>query len=1720
MHSRAVILLAYILFSIQLSGQELPTGKNKHDRNGERTGEWVIWMNSDWKPTENPDSAAYFRKVKYKKGYPKGAVSDHFLDGSIQMSAQFKDKECKVFHGHVYWYNKKGQVSNYKHYRNGELDKNRSLSRLIEILEGEEANQIDSLTRADISMTVTQYYLEKEGEEALKKCWPYTEFASIVYRDDPEKYATACMILGPIYQKLELNDKAIEMYEVFVPFLKNLVGEINPYYHQFHRLLADLYYEEDLYEKAIEAYQHQLGLVRMSKGEETEEFCDALEDLAKSYSWNMQYPEAISTYTERIEILKKIQGKKYDSYPMDLNWLAYRYKRQYEYDTAMSFNRRAAEIFEHRGDTINDDYAEIMEDIGSIFHDQTIYKPALDYYEKAYNLRQQIGAMDPDDEIDYLLDIAVVATKIESFDRAIVSNKRAISLAKDHFGAESEDYVNALQYMSHIYYERNMNTETRYYAQLAKDVYEQNHMNDPELYMRILNSLSLVFKASGELERASDLAGKAVKIAEKHYGKLSKRYIIMLSNLGVIYNAQERSDEAYDLYKKVYQLRMNMDQKDWPGVANVCNNLGIYLSSEHQYDSAIYYLSQAHEINQRLFGDSHSSTAQNKVDLASIYAELYQFDLSDSLMYQALNYYQSNADKNPRAYAYGLDEYATMIKSQGKKKTALEYYERAFGVADKYLDEKNPTRLKILGNTGLCYKQMGQFNKADSIYDVLLDLERHRLGRETNYASILEKKASLASDLRSYQESVKLFMLADSMRRKVHGLDHPNTWNVWSNLSSTYLQMGLLQKSDSLNKIVMQKRKDFFGENHPDYLSNLVRQEVIYSNQGRFMESHDLSKVILDKKRALLGENHPDYANALSNYAISCANLGLSDIAVKMLTKAVSINERAYSREHFETISKMRSLAIQLHELGRYEEALNLYKEVLDLAEKTFGKQSPVYADYLDDLAGYYKEMGDTSEAERLLNTAYRSLRKVYGEDCFECIGTITELANLSDDLGRNEVRDQYYQEALRLTEKYYGTDHYNYATALSNIAGTLRGKKNYAYADSLYKVALRIDKKYYGENHLQYAVTLSNYANFLSRNNHSDSAIYFGKMVYDIYTKVLPKYHPNKALILNNLSQFYPDSTRNNESDSLLILAQNIVERTVGQSHDLYSTIMSNRSLIPFKKGEYVKAFDLWLKTMQVDLNRLRTQFPSMSEREKKQFWKTTDMIFEMNHTFSVLLQEERPDALDIGYDNLLATKAMLMDASVKMKNAVVAANDPEIDSIFVQWKLSREELVGVQQQSPEEQEKDPKALRKTINTLEKQLFELTSVTGNDDGRELHWKDIREQLRSNEAAVEIVRFKWFERSWTDSVLYAAYIIKKDSDHPDLVILPNGEYLETRQLKRYRGSIHYRVPDPYSYDQYWRPIEESLDGIDKVYLSPDGVYNQVNLNTLWNTSTDEFLLNEIDIQMVTSTRELVDEQQYSNKKNKRALLLGRPAYSIENMYDVSIDTAGSPVVSPQRGMTQRSLERMFGEEIADLPGTEEEVTFVKSLLSESDWETEMYLQESAEEHILKSVKSPRVLHIATHGFFFPDSKNSKTGKVDPMMRSGVLLAGVSDYYLGKRDVRTDDGILTAYEATSLDLNQTDLVVLSACETGLGELSSGEGVYGLQRGFEIAGAKNILMSLWKVDDEATQKLMSHFYSEWLENNDIKSAFKQAQIKLQEQYHDPYFWGAFVLVGTPD
>jgi CHAT domain-containing protein len=605
------------------------------------------------------------------------------------------------------------------------------------------------------------------------------------------------------------------------------------------------------------------------------------------------------------------------------------------------------------------------------------------------------------------------------------------------------------------------------------------------------------------------------------------------------------------------------------------------------------------------------------------------------------------------------------------------------------------------------------------------------------------------------------------------------------------------------------------------------------------------------------------------------------------------------------------------------------------------------------------------------------------------------------------------------------------------------------------------------------------------------------------IYKASFGEDSPAFAKATNDLGNFYRYKARYPEAETLLEKALKIRESALGKNHPHYVHTQEDLAILHWKKGAPEKALPIYHEVMGKSLDFINRYFPPMSEAEKTKYWDLLSPRFQRFYNFAIETSAKNPAVIEDLYDYQIATKALLLNSTNKVKQTILASKNQQLIKDYLLWLDQKETLARLYAYSKDElklQEIKLDSLERAANTMEKNLSARSAeFSAGYSAKQLSFKQIKSLLNDTEAVVEIVHVKKYDQNFTKDSKYAALILTKTSDVPKLVLLENGQQLDTRYSKFYRNAIQQRIADEYSYDQYWSPIEPELAGKKMIYISPDGTYNQLNLNTLKKPDAD-YVINRYDIVIIGNSKDLIELKAKKPKAlKKNATLLGFPDYG-----------PGT---------------------IAVLPGTKVEIDGIAKVLKTSGYQVKQFMQKTATEANLKSTKSPTLMHIATHGYFLQDVERSGTAGTafgislenandNPLLRSGLMLAGAGATVSGARmpDLESNDnGILTAYEAMNLNLEGTDLIILSACETGLGDVKAGEGVYGLQRAFLVAGADALIMSLWKVDDAATQQLMANFYAQWLKLGNKQKAFKQAQLQLMAKYKEPYYWGAFVMMG---
>jgi tetratricopeptide (TPR) repeat protein len=970
----------------------------------------------------------------------------------------------------------------------------------------------------------------------------------------------------------------------------------------------------------------------------------------------------------------------------------------------------------------------------------------------------------------------------------------------------------------------------------------------------------------------------------------------------------------------------------------------------------------------------------------------------------------------------------------------------------------------------------------------------------------------------------------------------------------------------------LQVAEATYGPEHAKVANELNNLGLLYQAQGQYAAAEPVYQRALRIREKTLGPEHPAVAVAVNNLAGLYEAQGRYGEAEPLYKRALTIWEKALGPEHPAVASALNNLAGLYQDQGQYAAAEPLFKRSLAIREKLSGPEHPDVALSLNNLALIYEDQGQYAAAEPLYKRALRIREKALGPEHPDVALSLNNLAGLYQAQGQYDEAEPLYQRALTIWEKALGPEHPLVATALDNLAVLSIEQRQYATAEALEKRALAIREKALGLEHPAVAKSLNTLAEIYQDQGQYAAAEPLFKRALEIREKALGPEHPDVADSLTHLARLYQDQGQYGAAEPLYRRALAIQEKALGPDHPDNQATLENLALLYYGWGRPRDAEAVFDRAFQNLGKQFEQQFSYMSEKERLAFLTTVSGVFPAYFSFVLTYKDQEPELVAKMYDRLLWEKGMVAGSVAAERARLAVSGDQQALALFDQMaakKTQRAALVNTAPRDREQWRRNLAQLEQEANDLEKQLVQHSvSFAEEKELARPSWDRVRAALKEDEAAVEFVRFGFHNgKKWSMKFDYAALVVRRQSTQPQLVALGDAKDLEGAPLEDYRAWVaepnaaEPRGPDAGRKfaERFWQPLEGALGDARRIYVSPDGVLDQVALGVV-PRGDGKLLMETYDLRLVSSTKDLLPPAQ--RPAANTAVLVGNPAFDLSVAQQQAalsfLEKLGkekaepvmaASVVSPsafwsgQQSHNPRGQLRSEdcpglppGDTLCPLQGTQREVEAIFADLKSRHWDVAApYTQERALKEVVERVKHPRVLHLATHGFFPPQRERIPSqlggGRLseldDPMLQSKLFFAGAERALREEAPVEgLQDGVLTAYEASTLDLQGTELVVLSACGTGLGEIQafqSGEGVFGLRRALQEAGAQSVLMSLWSVPDAETRELMTRFYANWLGGKDKPRALQEAQQQLRQQVKKhygrdlPFYWGAFVLVG---
>jgi CHAT domain-containing protein/Tfp pilus assembly protein PilF len=1165
------------------------------------------------------------------------------------------------------------------------------------------------------------------------------------------------------------------------------------------------------------------------------------------------------------------------------------------------------------------------------------------------------------------------------------------------------------------------------------------------------------------------------------------QYEAALPPLQVVRQLNDRQDPEWALKnaQEATRILRELLGEDHPDYARANAMIGHVYEVKGDYARAEPYLRRLLEIDKKARGKSHPRYAFTLKSLAQFYEKMGDQARAEPLLRQALASITE---------AYGYDQCPFDLLS---------------GVASRYLERGDSTHAERL------IRQM---------HAVLISM--YNVGNYDNALRPAETAAKLA--------------------RQGLGEGHPLHLESLSLLARMYMTQTDYARAEPPLRRAVEITKRARGESHPDYARALNDLADLYKAKGDYDAAEPLVRGALEIARKSHGEWHPDYARALGGLSGLYQTKGDYASAEQILCQAMEIVRRARGESAPDYVRTLNDVANLYRDMGDYARAEPLYRQTIEIASKmnSLGLNpnsplNPLYLRGLLDLAELYRARGDYGRAEPLLREAV--VRRFSQYDLNHAAG-LDALANLYLEMGDDVRAEPPLGQALEIRRKAQGESHPDYARSLSTLARVYAARGDYDRAEPLRRQAMDVQKEARGESHPDYAAALGDLADlYVARGDYARAEPPLRQAV-EARRKTQGESHPDYARSLSALARVYAARGDYNRAEPLCQQALEIQRQALGESHPDYAAALGDLADVYVARGDFGRAEPPLRQALDHASAWLRDLSSALGERQRFRLYAAGRRFLD---GFLSVTPEVGAEPANL-YARVLDWKGVV-DAEVAEDR--LARDEPELNLRLVE--LARiHALLGRHAFNPAGFNRRSLAeLNARKEGLEADLASR-SAAFRQSRRESPPgpQQVMTFLSGDEALIDL--FEYTHSGPADGGKgplqrerrLLAFILR--AGRP-VTLVPLGPARPvTEAVRGWRAALVAGRADGMQAAsaalgrRVWEPIRPHLEGARTVLIAADGALLSFPFATLPAGRPDSYLIDELTLGYVTSGRTLVRTRAARPGPPGRGLLaVGGVDFRADPGRSQPSDRPRRAPPAPVPLLVQRSG-------FAPLPGTLPEAASVRALYRAAfpDQPADLLVGADPSEYELKRRLNGghvRVVHLATHGFFESSARfgalrarilhlepsvglaptgqqadDTTASALTRLVRSGVVLTGGGAIDPAKSSlmwiVRSnygvgEDGILTAEEVQALDLRGTDLVVLSACDTGLGDLEAGQGVLGLQRAFQLAGARAVVASLWRVDDAATAVLMERFYDNlWVKKMPRLEALRQAQLAV---LHDP-------------
>jgi CHAT domain-containing protein/tetratricopeptide (TPR) repeat protein len=1038
-------------------------------------------------------------------------------------------------------------------------------------------------------------------------------------------------------------------------------------------------------------------------------------------------------------------------------------------------------------------------------------------------------------------------------------------------------------------------------------------------------------------------------------------------------------------------------------------------------------------------------------------------------------------------------------------------YRKCVELCGKVLGERHPETLQHMQMLWYTQFSLGKAQESIATQKKHLDLVRAELGGEhPNVAQFANSLGDACFLLNDFAQAEALYREALDIRKKSLNGDHDDTLESLADLGRTLTAERKFEEAERICRQHLEVVKQSRGADSAETAISLRNLGRLYSEMKRHALAKQQLAEVLKLQTKHFGESSPSVVAALAELAMEHQALAEYPEAEALFQQALTMAETLQDPRLVE--STCSNFAVLCQEMGKLSQSVSLLQRSITISSAVAGKDSTSTATNKANLAMLYVEMGRFELASDLMRESLEVLKESPGTSDAGVLRVMNNHGLMAQNLGDFHGAKKIHEECLQLRQNHLGENHPDVAMSLVNLSDVYFRLSDLPRATDAVTNAMRIFRVAYGPEHPDTIKAINSFGTLLSMNGLSEDAVPILEEAYALQVKVLGETHPSTVSTEHNLAGAYADLGRTDVAEKHY---RNAIQKTKASDGAQAPSLISMLGMLA-KHYECVEkskeALALLDESRRISQQHVTHVLPALADRQQLMFLRNSDSP-QFFHALSLVNAHQ---------------------------------DDPAMVAAAVEWLINGKSVAqeALSQQTRVERLDQIKHTRGWINSAK----------------------IRQAIPEGAVFVDVVRFEevnFRSRSIADSWKPGRYVaclsfaengpdcefidlgladaidslvreIREETQAAALKggsIVVNGEDEATKALKEKLKRLAAIV---------WQPIETRLNNVQAIILSPDGA--------LWLTpwaalpvGDDEFLIERYSVQYVISGRSLIAEK--SNMATTGPAILANPLFDQDaGEKQASIEAMFKVLPEPDEISTRSFTAKTLLPSASPLPNTAIEAAAIQPNLEKyAGQKATLYQQRYALERVAKALKSPSVVSFATHGFFLPTQPVATDGPQhisstaslrsanltsdgqpveNPLLRCGLLLAGCNN-----RDtiVGDDDGILTGLEIVGIDLRGTELVVLSACETGIGDVRNGEGVAGLRQAFQLAGADAVVSTLWQVPDRDSALLMSKFFEELANGKSKSEALRSAQLERIQKRRDrygaahPFFWAAFTLTG---